>query len=181
LRLAAEEKEALHNGHNQRTIKEHLDLREQTYLEHSNQLKQLNAQIETMKSTHKTEQDLKDQNHNRVVGDLKNGHLDELRRHREEREQREANNRAYLNQTLESHSSMVKALQDGHSSSLASIQNEHREEKDSLRLVLEEKEANHIAHTAEIHDEHNKGKEELSAANQEMLAYHATEITSLRE
>lgn len=53
--------------------------------------------METMKKTHKGEHDLKDQKHNQLFSDLKNGHLDELRRHREDREQREANNRAYLN------------------------------------------------------------------------------------
>jgi len=49
-----------------------------------------------------------------------------------------------------------------------------------LRLTLEEKEALHIANTAEIHDEHNVGKEDLHNANQEMLRYHATEMTSLK-
>jgi hypothetical protein len=48
---------------------------------------------------------------------------------------------------------------------LSSIQNEHKEEKNSMRLTLEEKEALHITNTAEIHDEHNVGKEELHNAN----------------
>jgi hypothetical protein len=34
LRLSAEEKEALHNDHNQGVLNEHLDLREQVKLEH---------------------------------------------------------------------------------------------------------------------------------------------------
>lgn len=100
----AEQKEALHNSHNQRVLKEHLDLREQTALEHANQLELLNNQIESMKNSNKNDHNLKDQKHNQLVGDLKSSHLDELKRHREEREQREANNRAYLNTTLESHS-----------------------------------------------------------------------------
>lgn len=75
----------------------------------------------------------------------------------------------------------MKSLQDGHSDQLSSIQNEHKEEKEGLRLTLEEKEASHIVSTGEIHDEHNLGKEELHSANQEMLAYHASEVTSIKE
>ena len=52
---------------------------------------------------------------------------------------------------------------------------------EGMRLTLEEKEAAHIANTAEIHGEHNLGKEELHNANQEMLAYHASEMTSLKQ
>lgn len=67
---------------------------------HNNQIDSMtnahNNQIDSMSTTHKNEHNLKDQKHNQLVSDLKNTHLDELKRHREEREQREANNRAYL-------------------------------------------------------------------------------------
>jgi hypothetical protein len=49
-----------------------------------------------------------------------------------------------------------------------------------LRLTLEEKESLHISITEEIHGEHNAGKEELHTANQEMLAYHASEMTKMK-
>jgi hypothetical protein len=68
-----------------------------------------------MKQSNKKQHDDKDGNHASTVSDLKVSHLDELKRTRADREQREANNRAYINQILESHSESLKTQADSHS------------------------------------------------------------------
>ena len=58
---------------------------------------------------------MKDSLQKKQILDLRNNHLDELKRLRADRETREANNRAYINQILESHSESLKTQADSHS------------------------------------------------------------------
>jgi hypothetical protein len=60
LRLSIEQKEALHNSHNDGVMTEHLNWRESVNAEHASQLATLNLQIETMKETHKASHGEKD-------------------------------------------------------------------------------------------------------------------------
>ena len=53
---------------------------------------------------------MKDSLHKKQITDLRSSHLDELKRHRGEREKKEANNRAYINQIMETHSESLKTL-----------------------------------------------------------------------
>ena len=64
--------------------------------EHKTIVQQLNETIETMKNSHKEQHDKKDALHAGKVANLKTWHLGKLRSQREDREQREANNRAYI-------------------------------------------------------------------------------------
>ena len=65
--------------------------------DHTETVDKLNGTLSKMKKDNKDEHEQKDADHSKALHDLRNSHLEELKRHNADRESREATNRAFIN------------------------------------------------------------------------------------